>query len=164
MPTLGQVHRGSTKSGRIPQIPSILGGFISYLSRNSVLALQPEPVSKLVESERNGNHECRDASQDRYRIVRAQVRVEGHADDRHAAGGEVPDQRYEGERGRGEDLVRVDDVHVGAEEDAGDAEAEEGGGDDRRPDADLRVIGPGHPEQGDRDSERGAELFDVRSQ
>lgn len=74
--------------------------------------------------------------------MHAQVLVERHADDHHAAGGKVADQGDAGEGAGGEALVAVDDVEVAADEDAEDAVAEEDGGGERGPDADVRVSGP----------------------
>lgn len=85
------------------------------------------------------------------------VTVEWDAHDRHAARSHVTHQGGEGEsRGR-EHLVRVDDIHVGADEYPHDAEAEERDGQDGRPDANVRARRPAHPEERDGDADGWAE-------
>ena len=53
------------------------------------------------------------------------VSIEWYADDRHARREQVPDHGHKGQRRCRVDLVRVDDVQVGADEDAYRAVAEE---------------------------------------
>lgn len=89
--------------------------------------------------------------------MHAHVAVEREAHDRHPARSHVTHQGGEGQSRRRVHLVRVDDVHVGADEYPHDAEAEERDGQDGRPDADVRACRPAHPEERDGDADGGAE-------
>lgn len=86
--------------------------------------------------------------------MRPQIPIHGHPDDRHAPGSQVSHERDKRQRRRGIHLVRIDDVHVRAQEHGDDAEADDGGGDDGRPDGDGGVVGPRHPEEADGDEWR----------
>jgi len=83
--------------------------------------------------------------------VRAQVLVHRHADDRHAARSQVPHQRNKRQGTRRVRLIRVDDVHVCAQEDGDNAETDQDGSHDWTPDGDRGEIRPAHPEETDGD-------------
>lgn len=87
----------------------------------------------------------------------AHVAVERESHDCHPTRGHVTHQGGEGQSRRREHLIRVDDVHVGADEYSHDAEAEERDGQDGRPDADVRARRPAHPEERDGDAHGRAE-------
>ena len=53
------------------------------------------------------------------------ILIKRHADDRHPAGGNIPRDGHEAQRGRRVDVVAVDDVHVAGDEDGDGAEAED---------------------------------------
>lgn len=57
-----------------------------------------------------------------------QILIERDADNRHGTGSHIADQRDGCQRRRGKDFVAVDDVLVGRDEDAEDAETKKHGG------------------------------------
>ena len=122
-----------------------------YLCRglNSILTLTPNPRPILIKDIRHRHKHHRNACQDRYRVVNTEVLIERHSNNRHTASSHISNQRDRCQSTSREALVTVNDVLVASDEDTQNAVTKEYASCERRPDADVRVCRPGHPEEGD---------------
>lgn len=90
----------------------------------------PPPIKNI----RHNCHNRTNTAQYRQRILHPHILIKWHSHDRHSTGRRVPRYSHETECRGGIDVIGVDNVHVGGDEDGYGAEAEDRGGDYGGPD------------------------------
>ena len=81
--------------------------------------------------------------------MHSHIRIERDPDNRHASRSTIPRHGHEPQRRSSVEIVRVNNVHIRADEDADRAETKESRSNNRRPYRDRGEIRPTHPKQTD---------------
>lgn len=83
-----------------------------------------------------------------------QILIKRNPDNRHSTTRDIAYQRNRRQRTRSINLIAVNDILIAADEDTQDTVAEDHGGCQRRPNGDIAVACPAHPEETDWDGGR----------
>ena len=106
-------------------------------------------MSKMIKQIRHRGASRSDTAQDGARIMHPQVLIERDTHNGHAASSHVANKCDTGQGAGGVNLVAIDDILVTGNKDAEDAKAKDDRGGEGRPDGNVAVRRPAHPEHGD---------------